>query len=174
MKKHTYTVTHQQFLRFVVVVTFALAAIILVTCLLYTIVILQRNQTYVDIMLDQYETSVDTQMEEYTQLVQTAAYDASVRNYLQAEEPYARYLAGQEVSTLFSNLKMVQNGVADFYLFERDDPSTAYVDLGAQQSALMERLWQCAKPEVLGIYAYTPSYGQARADFVIFGRLPGV
>lgn len=169
MKKHTYTVTHQQFLRFVVVVTFALAAIILVTCLLYTIVILQRNQTYVDIMLDQYETSVDTQMEEYTQLVQTAAYDASVRNYLQAEEPYARYLAGQEVSTLFSNLKMVQNGVADFYLFERDDPSTAYVDLGAQQSALMERLWQCAKPEVLGIYAYTPSYG-----FCDFGRLPGV
>ena len=104
MKKHTYTVTHQQFLRFVVVVTFALAAIILVTCLLYTIVILQRNQTYVDIMLDQYETSVDTQMEEYTQLVQTAAYDASVRNYLQAEEPYARYLAGQEVSTLFHGL----------------------------------------------------------------------
>ena len=172
MKKHTYTVTHQQFLRFVVVVTFALAAIILVTCLLYTIVILQRNQTYVDIMLDQYETSVDTQMEEYTQLVQTAAYDASVRNYLQAEEPYARYLAGQEVSTLFSNLKMVQNGVADFYLFERDDPSTAYVDLGAQQSALMERLWQCAKPEVLGIYAYTPSYGQARADFVILAGCP--
>ena len=172
MKKHTYTVTHQQFLRFVMVVTFALAAIILVTCLLYTIVILQRNQTYVDIMLDQYETSVDTQMEEYTQLVQTAAYDASVRNYLQAEEPYARYLAGQEVSTLFSNLKMVQNGVADFYLFERDDPSTAYVDLGAQQSALMERLWQCAKPEVLGIYAYTPSYGQARADFVILAACP--
>ena len=90
MKKHTYTVTHQQFLRFVVVVTFALAAIILVTCLLYTIVILQRNQTYVDSMLDQYETSVDTEMEEYTQVVQTAAYGASVRNYLQAEDPFAR------------------------------------------------------------------------------------
>ena len=54
MKKHTYTVTHQQFLRFVVVVTFALAAIILVTCLLYTIVILPVSYTHLDVYKRQW------------------------------------------------------------------------------------------------------------------------
>ena len=65
------TVTHRQFTRFVIAITVVLAAVILLTCLLYTMVILQRNQDYVDGILARYQESLSTQMEEYTQLVQT-------------------------------------------------------------------------------------------------------
>lgn len=155
------TVTHRQFTRFVIAITVVLAAVILLTCLLYTMVILQRNQDYVDGILARYQESLSTQMEEYTQLVQTAAYDASVLEYLQADDPYARHLAGLEVSTLFSSLKMVQNGIEDFFLFRPDDASVTYASLGARQPELMQRLWMSAKPAVIGIYPYAPSYGQA-------------
>src|SRR5699024_9907532 len=138
-RKHMRTVTHRQFTRFVIAITVVLAAVILLTCLLYTMVILQRNQDYVDGILARYQESLSTQMEEYTQLVQTAAYDASVLEYLQADDAYARHLAGLEVSTLFSSLKMVQNGIEDFFLFRPDDASVTYASLGARQPELMQR-----------------------------------
>ena len=139
------TVTHRQFIHMVLSITAMLIAIILLTCLLYTMVILRRNQNDVEGVLTKYHDSLTAQIEEYAQLVQTAAYDASVRDYLQTEDTYARHLAGQKVSTLFSNLKMVQNGINEFFLFKPDDAEVIHVSLGAQQPMLMERLRQCSK-----------------------------
>ena len=103
----TRTVTHRQFVRMVLSITILLVAVIILTCALYGKVIIARNQTYVEGMLTRYRDSLTAQIEEYVQLVQTAAYDASVRDYLQAEDAYARHQAAQQVSTLFSNLQMV-------------------------------------------------------------------
>ena len=151
-QRYAYTVTHRRFVRIALIMTIALIAVIVITCALYTSVILERNRGYVEGVMNQYRDSLDAQLEEYAQLVQTAAYDPSVRDYLLAEDAYERHLAGLRVSTLFSNLKMVRNGIEDFFVFRPDDAQITYVRLGAEQPALMRRLWQCKKPEIIGIF----------------------
>lgn len=166
-QRYAYTVTHRRFVRIALIMTSALIAVIVITCALYTAVILERNRGYVEGVMNQYRDSLDAQLEEYAQLVQTAAYDPSVRDYLLAEDAYERHLAGLRVSTLFSNLKMVRNGIEDFFVFRPDDAQITYVRLGAEQPALMRRLWQCKKPEIIGIFPYASTYGQpCDADFV--------
>ena len=172
-RTHAHTVTHRQFIHMVLSITATLIAVIVLTCLLYTTVILRRNQNDVEGVLAKYRDSLTTMIEEYVQLVQTAAYDASVCDYLQTEDAYARHLAGQEVSRLFSNLKMVQNGIDDFFVFKPDDAQITYVSLGAQQPALMERLRQCRKPEIIGVYPYASLYGPCgESDFVMIVGCP--
>ena len=165
----TRTVTHRQFVRMVLSITILLVAVIILTCALYGKVIIARNQTYVEGMLTRYRDSLTAQIEEYVQLVQTAAYDASVRDYLQAEDAYARHQAAQQVSTLFSNLQMVQTGIDQFFLFRPDDPETSYASLGAQQVALLEGLWQRARPGVVGVYSYAYGYDGAPGSVAVIG-----
>lgn len=175
MKNRTFlhTVTHRQFIHMVLAITATLIAVILLTCLLYTTVILRRNQNDVEGVLTKYRDSLTAQIEEYVQLVQTAAYDASVREYLQTQDAYARHLAGQGVSTLFSNLKMVQIGIEEFFLFKPDDAEVTHVSLGAQQPALMERLRQCKKPEIIGVYPYASLYERrGESNFVTIVGCP--
>ena len=171
MKKsfRTQTVTHHQFVRMVLTITIMLVVVIILTCALYSKVIIARNQTYVDGMLTRYRDSLTAQIEEYVQLVQTAAYDASVRDYLQTQDAYERHLAGQKVSALFSNLKMVQTGIDDFFLFRPDDPPSSYASLGAQQTTLAEQLWQRAKPGVAGVYSYAFGYEGAPNSIAVVG-----
>ncbi len=161
------SVTHRQFVRLVVTMTCLLVAVIIITCAVYCFIIMRRNQTYVDGTLKQYQDNLTTQMAEYTQLAQTAAYDTSVREYLLEDEPYARYEASLKVSTLFSNLKMVQRGIVDFAVFRPNDSSSTYASFGMNQTTMMQRLWQCTKPEIIGIYRHASSYGQPQsANFV--------
>ena len=173
MKRQAHTVTHRQFIHLVLCITATLIAVTLLTCLLYTMEILRRNKNDVEGALSKYRDSLTTQIGEYVQLAQTAAYDASVGEYLQAEDAYARHLAGQKVSTLFSNLKMVQSGIVEFFVFTPDDAQVTHVSLGAQQPELMERLRECSKPEIIGVYAYASPYGRrGESDFVTIVGCP--
>ena len=73
------------------------------------------------------------------------------------------------MSTLFPNLQMVQTGIDQFFLFRPDDPETSYASLGAQQVALLEGLWQRARPGVVGVYSYAYGYDGAPGSVAVIG-----
>lgn len=131
-----------------------LILLVLFSCMLYINVILDRNRAYVEQIMQQCLSNVEQRSFEATQFVQTLAYDSTIAQYLQEDDPLPRYEYNGQVSAFLSNMQTVQPQISDVFLFRRDDAPETFLSLLPNQQLLREKV-DGSVPVILGFYPHS-------------------